>query len=280
MNEQMKKICAVTMVRNDEFFLRKWIEYYGTQFGTENLYVYLDGADQTLPDDTRGANIIAVDRIAGNVARADRGRINFLSARAAELLGRYDLVVGTDVDEFLVVDPALGESLTSYLSRIEISPSVSGLGIDIGQHLGCETEIDASRPFLEQRRFGFLSSRYTKSSVISRAVSWGSGFHRVRNHNFRIDPNLYLFHFGCIDLKRLEARFGDRDRIDNGWSRHLTKRARTIKIVTETPAEEWAPAVAAARRMQTWCRLISAWNKPVMIGRHVVVVPERFRTVL
>ena len=35
-----KKICALTMVRNDEFYLRKWVAYYGGQLGRENLYVY------------------------------------------------------------------------------------------------------------------------------------------------------------------------------------------------------------------------------------------------
>lgn len=277
----MKRIAAITMVRNDDFFLRKWVEYYGRELGAGNLYVYMDGLDQPVADDIAGrANITAVPHIEGNVSRADRGRINFLSERARELFGRYDIIIGTDVDEFLAVDPALGESLGEYLSRIKISPAVSGLGIDVGQNLGSESEIDAGRPFLSQRSYGFLSSRYTKSSVISRPVSWGSGFHRVRRHNFRIDPNLYLFHFGCIDLKRIEARFGDADRINSGWTHHLEKRARTIRIVTETPASEWEPAVARARKIQTWCRLINAWNKPVMVGRCVVRIPERFANII
>ena len=33
----MKKIAALTMVRNDDFYLRKWVEYYGAQLGKENL---------------------------------------------------------------------------------------------------------------------------------------------------------------------------------------------------------------------------------------------------
>lgn len=269
------------MVRNDEFFLRKWIEYYGARLGEENIYVFLDGKDQPLPERCGKANIIPCERVHGKVARADRGRIDFLSARAAELLERYDMVIGVDVDEFLVVDPALGIPLAEYLGSIECSPSVSGLGIDIGQHLERESEIDPSRPFLEQRHYAYLSSRYTKSSVISRPVAWGSGFHRVRRHDFRIDPNLYLFHFGCIDMRRLELRFGDKDRLANGWGRHLAKRARTIKIVTEGTIHRWEDKVPFARRMQTWCRQINAWNKPTMLWfKTVIEIPERFRKVL
>ena len=70
------------MVRNDAFFLRKWTAYYGAQLGEENLYVYLDGKDQPLPDWCPKAHIIPCDRVCGQVVRADKGRIRFLSARA------------------------------------------------------------------------------------------------------------------------------------------------------------------------------------------------------
>lgn len=275
-----KRICALTMVRNDDFFLRKWIQYYGGQLGEAHLYVYLDGADQPIPEHTGDAHITVVPRIDGNIVKADRGRIHFLSERAAELLKSYDLIIGTDVDEFLVVDPAIGRSLADYLSDIDISTTVSGLGIDVGQHIQHEAEIDASRPFLTQRHYGFLSSRYTKSSVIARPVAWGAGFHRVRHHNFHIDPNLFLFHFGCIDMKRIEARFSDQDRVKNGWTRHLLKRARTIKIVTETPSRSWDDCIPSARRMQTICRKPNAWNKPTMLKKVVVRIPERFRNIV
>lgn len=274
----MKRICALTMVRNDEFFLRKWVAYYGAQLGEENLYVYFDGKDQPLPAWPHRANMVLCDRVAGDVARADRGRIDFLSARAAELFAEgYEVVIGTDVDEFLVVEPALGVGLADYLSSLPIRTTYSGLGIDIGQHLEREQAIDSSRPFLEQRHYGYLSTRYTKASVLMRPVAWGSGFHRVRNSNFHIDKNLYLFHFGCVDMARLEARFGDKDRMAQGWERHLHKRARTIHIVTEHRARCWEPTVAVARAVQRLCRPPYAWNKPAMFGIKVVVeVPKRF----
>ena len=38
----MKKIAIITMARNDENFLNKWVSYYGKEFGEENLYIFLD----------------------------------------------------------------------------------------------------------------------------------------------------------------------------------------------------------------------------------------------
>ena len=99
------------MARNDEFFLNKWIEYYGAQFGEENLYVFLDGEDQELPAKAGRANIEKCSKVFRVVAKDDKRRIEFISSKARELFGRYDLVIGCEADEFLVVDPKTGKSL-------------------------------------------------------------------------------------------------------------------------------------------------------------------------
>ena len=31
------------MLRNDNFFLKKWVEYYGAQLGRENLRIFFYG---------------------------------------------------------------------------------------------------------------------------------------------------------------------------------------------------------------------------------------------
>ena len=276
-----KKICALTMVRNDEFFLRKWVAYYSAQIGAANLYVYFDGEDQVVPDFCEGINVCVRERVPGQVAAADRGRIDFLSSQASELLKNYDMVIGTDVDEFLVVDPQLGVSLSEFLSRLPARVSYSGLGIDVGQHLGKESEIDESVSFLKQRHYARLSTRYSKSTVITKPVRWGSGFHRVRNTDFKIIKDLYLFHFGCVDMKRLEAKFSDKDKIATGWERHLKKRARTIYDVSQKTVKSWDSWVPKARIIQNFVRPPYAWNKPAMFNAVIIVeIPERFESIV
>lgn len=272
------------MVRNDDFFLRKWVEYYGAQLGKANLFVYFDGLDQTIPSFCDGVNTSVVKHIEGNVRKADRGRIDFLSARASELFGRYDMVIGTDVDEFMVADPRLGLSLPEFLSSLNVPaclPSVSGLGIDVGQKLGEEEEIDIFRPFLSQRHYARLSTRYSKASVLLRPVAWGSGFHRTRRGNFHIRKDLYLFHFGCVDIGRIEAKMMDRGLADAGWTRHLRKRARTIYQVSGRRAREWDRSVAIARTVQNLVRSPFAWNKPAMFEAVVIVrIPDYFNSIV
>lgn len=274
----MKKICAITMVRNDDFYLRKWTEYYGAQLGEEHLYIYLDGTDQPIPDWCPKANIFPVEKIQGQVVSAEKGRLSFLSDRANELRERYDLVIGTDADEFLIVEPDLGLSLPEYLSQIEVKGSVSGLGVDVGQHMEKEGAIREDLPFLQQRHYARLSTRYTKPCVKATSSPWGSGFHRVKGENFTIDPHLFLFHFGYFDMGRIEARFADPDRRAAGWTKHIAKRSKTIKQVTKHTAHNWEKTTRMARRMQTLIRPPYAWNKPAMLGLVLIVeIPPRFR---
>jgi hypothetical protein len=197
------------------------------------------------------------------------------------LFPKYDVIIGVDADEFLVVDPKCRKSLAGYLSEIDINPSVSGLGIDVGQDLGKEAELDKTLPFLDQRAYALISSRYTKPSVISKPVNWGSGFHRIKGHNFKIDPNLYLFHFGSVDYKMIQDRFLDKDRMATGRAGHIKKRAKTIDIITRSKVKTDELWLKIARKTQTFFRPVYAWNKPTMLKWKLVIkIPDRFKGII
>ena len=112
-------------------------------------------------------------------------------------------------------------------------------------------------------------------------MRWGSGFHRVKGHNFHIDPNLYLFHFGSVDMEMIRMRFQDKDRMATGREKHIQKRAKTMHIISAKKAltnEKWLIFV---RWFQTFVRPVFAWNKPSMAFWNAVVkVPERFKGII
>jgi hypothetical protein len=273
-----KKIAVITMARNDDFFLSRWINYYGKELGEPNLYIYLDGIDQPIPKNAGKVNVIHKERIAEHVVKAEKRRLGFLSECAEDLLKVYDIVIGVDADEFLIVDPKTGMNLSEYLDSVNITSSVSGLGVDVGQNLNSEQILDKNLPFLDQREYALLSSRYTKPSVISKPVKWGSGFHRIKGHNFRIDPNLFLFHFGSVDYQMIQDRFLDKDRMTTGRAGHIRKRAKTITIITNSKAKSNEHWLKIARKLQTIARPIWAWNKPTMLKWILVIkIPTRFK---
>ena len=273
--KKLKKIAAITMARDDEFFLSRWIAYYGKQFGTENLYILLDGIDQNIPSNAGNAHITKLPHENMSRAAGDKYRIKKLSELASELLQSYDIVIGCDSDEFLIVDSKTHQNLKQYLSNKKIHTTLSGLGLDIGQHLYCEAILDKHAPFLEQREHALLSTRYTKPVVINKPVSWGSGFHSIHHHNFHIDKNLYLLHFGSVDMDMLEQKAKNRG---TDWLKHLKRRGNgTINTITrkKPKSERW---LKIARIIQTYCRPIYALRKPAMFGLKIVVkIPTRFK---
>lgn len=278
---KQKNIKAITMVRNDRF-LEKWVDYYGTQLGKENLYVFFDGEDQEIPSFCEGVHTQLVPKMKGDVVSTERQRSRFISNKAAKLFDEgAEMVIATDADEFLIVDPALKKSLPVFLSSLPPHNCHSGFGVDVLQHLQTEGKIDFSKPFLQQRFRGWLYSRYTKPSVITKPLTWGGGCHRVKGQNFHIAKGLYLFHFGGVDLEHLREISAEPSRIENGWTRHQLKRQRAIEKVSRVKARPWDSLVGPVRTMQTYCRPIFAINKPTTFGiRFVAQIPERFRNTI
>lgn len=273
--KKLKRIAAITMARNDEFFLGRWIKYYGEQIGLENLYIYLDGTDQVIPENAGAAHIKKLPHRDMPRAAGDKYRIGLMNDLARELLKKYDIVIGCDCDEFLIVDPKTNKSLAEYLSEIKIKNTVSGLGLDVGQNMNSEPALDANLPILTNREYALLSTRYTKPVVKTVPLDWGSGFHSISGHNFHIDKNLYLLHFGAVDMKMLMCKAAARGA---DWLAHLRRRGNgTINAVTTLPAhdEKW---LSRARTLQRFARPIYALDKPGMFGiKRVVKIPARFK---
>jgi len=277
----MKRICALTTARNDQIFLRKWVDYYGQAFGRENLFVILDGHDQLPPDNAEGVNLLRLPHIPLERVPAMRRRARVMSHFAKGLYHYFDIAIATDVDEFIVVDPQANVSLREYLDSHDLPISVSSLGLDVGQHLRLEGPLNPESPILEQRRFAHVSSRYTKPCITTRPLTWGSGMHRIKGKNFRIDPNLYLFHLGMVDYRMATGKTLDQDRLATGWEGHLSRREKLFEIITESEPLDGDEYFATARKYQTWHRPFYAWNKPGMIpGNPVIQIPDRFRSVL
>lgn len=277
-----KKVAALTMVRNDDFFLEKWVEYYGAQLSKENLYIYFDGTDQNIPEFCKDTNAYLEEKIGHHVVSAEKGRLKFLSDKAKDLLeSGYSAVIGVDADEYIVADPKTGMSLKDYVLKKDNGKSLSALGLDFGQKIGEENDLSLESPFLSQRKYAQVGTRYTKPSILYKPSLWGSGFHRIKGENFRIGRDLYLMHFGYSDRKIIEDRFKDKDRVAQGWEKHIRKRSRTIRLVTEKKACSFDKITKWARKIQTWVRPPYAVNKPAMFGFKIIVeIPSRFRNLL
>jgi hypothetical protein len=209
----------VTMVHNEAVFLPIWLGYYGRFFRPEDIFV-LDN-DSTDGSTARDGFV----RIPVSHDAVDHEwMVRTIEELQHDLVGRYDVVVVTDVDEIVAPVPEWG-TLDAYLDRFD-EESVNCLGYEL-LHMPTEPPLDLGRPILDQREHWFINDGYDKAALASVPMRWNAGFHGRADGWFNPDPDLRMIHLHRMDYELCLARHRDRDRrawADEdarlGWAAH------------------------------------------------------------
>ncbi len=188
------RICAITMVHNEAFFLPRWIAYYGGQLGRENLYVLDHGSTDGSTDDVGGANRMRLPR--PEVDQQQRQTLVMDMVRG--MLQFFDVVIYADCDDLLIPDPAKYDGLADYCARTQ-RPATYAIGVNVQQLVDVEPPLDRSAPILGQRRFCRLHLRMCKPLVTRVPIRWINGYH-TSDQRPGMDPDLILFHMKYMDL--------------------------------------------------------------------------------
>ncbi|MBV8911688.1 MAG: glycosyltransferase family 2 protein [Acetobacteraceae bacterium] len=186
------RVAALTMAYNEPVWARVWAGYYAGQVGAANCFLLDHGSD----DGSTEGLPINVERLPrtplDEVARAD-----VVGARAAELLGRYDAVVHSDVDELVLADPARHRDLVAFAAEVP-ELVVTAAGLDL-QHLPEEEPaLEVTFPVGRQRQWVRFSAAMCKPAFIRRKVAWTQGFHS--SDAPAVWAGLYLVHLRYADL--------------------------------------------------------------------------------
>ncbi len=238
------KIAAITIVRNDRYFLQKWIAHYGAAIGLENLFVICRGADWDCPPLPDQVSRIVVSGVPHRRRQRDDWAAQYASDFAEFLLKSYDAVIRADSDEFLVVDPAQGIGLVEAIEQSRELGCVSALGTDVIHHLENEPPLDPNASsVLAQRRYGVVTREFSKPVVIFHPVRWGPGFHRADWQELRFANNLHLFHLALHDRDIAEARLAERATAPNDRSMMVHVESRLtrfeeVTLATPIPGDE------------------------------------------
>ena len=213
MDETKAPGAAVTMVKGDYFFLRRWLAYYGAQFGRENLYVLSHGNDPETRRIAEGANVIHVPYDESRT-KVEMRRWAIQSAFTSGLLRYYNWVICGDVDEVVLVDPEVAPDLLTYVTSFKPrrTPLVfCPLGIEIIHNPAIEPDpVTEDAPILSRRRLFRLNANYSKPCVTRSPIQFSPGGHSCNILKRTVDPNLYLVHLRFFDhdttMARLESR--------------------------------------------------------------------------
>lgn len=200
----------MTMVRDERLTLPRWIDYYGGQVGQSNLVVLddnsVDGSTDNLP--------CSVLRLPPPPWKRpwSKTRLQMANALARGLLACNDAVVFTDVDEFLVPDPARHAGLLDYMAATADRRVVAPLALEVLHNARLEPALDESTPLLQQRRFVKFSPAMCKPLVKRVPQNWHGAFHRIQAP-FEVDPELWMLHLKYADVDVLDQVAEQRRRV-------------------------------------------------------------------
>ncbi|MDU8926586.1 hypothetical protein RXV86_04235 [Alisedimentitalea sp. MJ-SS2] len=204
------KVAAVTMVREDLFFLRAWLHHYGEVLGRENCYIVNHGRGQDVADLAKGCNIIGIPGEAHK--NFDMKRWRLLNNIVMGLRSYYDHVVVGDVDELVVVDPARGQNLLEYLWDAPIRRVLTPLGLEVIHRIDVEPEAITDR-ILGPRRHVRLAPHYSKPCVISAGTKIARGGHFTQYGKLFAPDDLYLFHLKFCDFPEYVSAMNRRNAV-------------------------------------------------------------------
>ncbi|MCV2876821.1 hypothetical protein OE810_11225 [Rhodobacteraceae bacterium XHP0102] len=219
MPHQSPNIAFVTMVRDDDQFLKLWVNHYAAMVARKNLFILYDGFDQKPAPFTKGCQTIFAPQIPFGKGWDDK-RWQMLTHFANALLARFDVVVLNDVDELLATDPASGMSLVEAISAGRHHPSITPFAVEIIHRTDLEpSAIDFKKPILSQRKYVRVNSIYAKPCIISQPVKWCTGGHFADHPDLHLSEAIYLFHLKYVDHDLL-----------------INRQSSRISIVTNTEA--------------------------------------------
>lgn len=241
------RVAVVTHARKEPFFSALWSKHYGALFGHENLFLYKDGDDWDLPSDARFGTITSVS-FPTSRTECDAYFARFLSQECAQLLTQYDIVLRTDVDEFLVVDPARG-GWDDVFRETQETGYLYAIGLDLVENRNTEGPLRLDRPILEQRNHAYVRGDYCKPCAIARPVVWTSACHTVEGEPVVLSKGLRLVHLASMDREMLQKRLEDRgDFSKASYSGHAKSRFRQFEKVKSDIAFDFDSAEELVRQ--------------------------------
>ncbi len=194
------------MVWRDHWLLEKWIAYNSTHVPKSQLYVINHGGDPKISEIAGGCNVINIPRD-GVPMNFDRIRWDLIGNLATGLLGYYDRVVCTDVDELLVF---VGEgSLAEHLVSEPVADKVTAIGALGLNLLPTEAGDPSAEALMAKYPDALISGKYSKPCVVDKPSKFSNGAHGLLGTDFVLDPELLLVHLHYVTpdyMQRMEDR--------------------------------------------------------------------------
>lgn len=206
----MQTAAALTMVRDDTFYLKAWLRYYGGMFGRENCYIVNHGRGAEVAQLAEGCNIIGIP--GEPHPNFDMKRWRMLNNFVQGLRSYYKHVVVGDVDELVVVDPIRECSLLEFLEQIKPRRVLTPVGLEVIHRTDLEADV-IEDTILGPRRYVRLAPHYSKPCVISMGTKIARGGHYTQFDQLLTPDGLFLFHLKYCDFENYVQVMNARNKV-------------------------------------------------------------------
>ncbi len=205
-----RMVAALTIVRDEPFFLPLWHRHYSQAFAPEDLWCLNHVASAEEPADPEFSAALAlfredrVERVVQELFDPAWLRQVVTDRVRALLAAGYCAVLFAEVDELLV--PASG-TLAAYVASFAAGgrAAVRCVGWEIHHDMTSEPPIDLRRPVLEQRGWWHRNIKYDKALLLTAPLTWSLGFHECAE-DVPLDENWLLVHLHKYDFQAFLAR--------------------------------------------------------------------------
>ena len=206
----MKRDIAIfTIVKNESYFLKKWIQYYSQFFDLQDMLVLNNNSDDGCTNNIH----IRTQLLFGNTGLNCAWVTQHVRLQFETLLHDYKYVLYVDVDEFIV--PTHNPNLRSYIEQ-QINNGSNCL-ISTGWNIihypeKGETTFDFTKNILSQRQYANDCISYNKPYCANYTLDFIPGQHSATNEQWhsqhqRNDTNALLLHAKLFDMQYTVQRY-------------------------------------------------------------------------
>jgi hypothetical protein len=218
--------------------------------------------------------------------------MGLLGGLSAGLLEAYDATIFCDVDEFIVADPKVHESLRHFVAARPGRQAVGVMGLNLVHDVTVEPTLVDGEPILGQRRLAKFLPLMCKPSLKWEPANWALASHGIKCP-FEVDPELFMFHMKFADRDHLKAVADHRHemfRSDGRAARTSWERSGgdMVNLLDEITAEidhdeikpfgpplKKLPSIVEQAGPDTW-RAVGGGQVQAMRNRPFVRIPDRF----
>lgn len=204
------KAAAFTLVQNDMIILELWCKYYSKNF--EYLYAHcFNTKKEYIPKLEEFRNKYHLDYYIHPGEQDSPPACNeIVKIKQQELLKKYDWVIYTNCDEFVVPSFTVDSTLTDFMNRCKKDWAWC-IGYDVIQI--DEPVLDYSKPILDQRKYWIKNPNINKVLLSKKPLNWGDGQHQTdETHGLTPEDmgnmGLYLIHLKHADLNNTVRDLG------------------------------------------------------------------------